>query len=216
MEFYHVLNRGVDKRIIFQDNQDYVRFERNLFLLNNKHDAPTNDWTIRVRMENNNRERLVTIHSYCLMPNHYHLLLSPVIENGVSLFMKKVNMGYSRYFNERNNRSGTLWQSKYKSILLENDTHFMYIPFYIHLNALDLSLPEWRTGDVTNFKKAISDLHSYRWSSHNMFLNPEKIVGSIIENSDFVTMHSNQTKYLDEIKNIISSNKIATQSEYIE
>ena len=216
MDFYHVLNRGVDKRVVFQDKQDYVRFQRNLFLLNDIHDAPTNEWTIKARLRNNKREKIVTIHAYCLMNNHYHILLSPLVENGISLFMKKVNAGYSRYFNERNERKGALWQGKYKCIPIKQDNHFEYIPFYIHLNSLDISMPKWRTGGVTNFNKALSFLDKYRWSSHDIFLNPEKAPGSIIDGSFFATKNSNQVKYLNEIKNIISTKSQAEPSYFIE
>lgn len=210
------MNRGVDKRVVFQDVQDYVRFERNLFLLNDTANASTNEWTISARMRNNQREKLVTIHAYCLMTNHYHLLLSPLVDDGISLFMKKINAGYSRYFNERNERTGALWQGKYRSIHLVDDNHFKYIPFYIHLNALDISMPKWRTGDITDFKKAFTILSKYRWSSHDIYLNPEKMPGSIIDASFFTDIYSNQIKYLNTIQKIISKETHATASVDIE
>lgn len=216
MEFYHVLNRGVDKRVVFNNKQDYVRFERNLQLLNTSDDAPTNDWTIRKRMLAKAQNKLVTIHAYCLMPNHYHLLLSPLTDNGISLFMKKINMGYARYFNEQNDRSGSLWQGKYKSILIDNQAHLNYIPFYIHLNALDLTLPQWREGKASSFKKAMDHLNAYRWSSHEKFLDPSHALNSIVQDSFFIKHQKNQTIYLDEIKNIINSKELASGSTIIE
>ncbi len=112
------------------------------------------------------RKLLVHIHAFCLMPNHYHLLLSPAIENGIALFMKKLGMGYAKYFNERYGRSGALWQGKYKRIRIARDAHFLYIPYYIHLNPLDLSHAEWRHGKVKNVWKALEYLKAYRWSSY--------------------------------------------------
>jgi putative transposase len=154
MEFFHILNRVVDKRVVFNDPQDYTRFVRNLFILNTNISHPHNEWSLALREQTIPKQKLVDIHAYCLMPNHYHMLISESIENGIPKFMKKINMGYSKYFNERNQRVGALWQGKYKSIHISEDPHFMYIPYYIHLNALDLSIPKWRDGKVTHISKA--------------------------------------------------------------
>ena len=109
---------------------------------------------------------LVNIHFFCLMPNHYHLLVSPLAKDGIPLFMKKLNMGYAKYFNEKNKRVGALFQGKYKSVHIERDAHFLWLPYYIHFNPLDLKMPEWREGKIRNAKKASDYLESYRWSSH--------------------------------------------------
>lgn len=216
MDFYHVINRGVDKRVVFNDAQDYTRFARNLYLLNDIHNVPTNEWSINLRLRNNSREKLVTVHAYCLMPNHYHLLLSAEAENGIPLFMKKINAGYSRYFNERNDRMGTLWQGRYKGIYINSDSHFNHIPFYIHLNALDFTMPKWRTGGINDFQKALRVLNTYKWSSHNLFLNPVTIPGSVIDGSVFAKMFSNQIKYINNIQDIISTKSLAVASKNIE
>jgi len=100
------------------------------------------------------------------MPNHYHLLLSPAVDNGIPLFIKKLNGGYAKYFNEKYQRTGSLWQGKYKRILIKRDAHLLYIPHYIHLNPLDLSHPEWRRGAVRSISSALAALQKYRWSSH--------------------------------------------------
>jgi len=196
MEFHHVLNRGVDKRTIFLDEKDYVRFIHNLFVFNDKKNVDPNSGYhhrrsqlpeeedrstnteyrdvgrpyIRER-ERKERELLVHIHAFCLMSNHYHLLLSPAIEDGIPLFMKKLNGGYAKYFNERYERSGALFQGKYKSVPIENDRHFMFIPFYIHFNPLDLKMKEWRESKLKNVHTALSHLEKYRWSSHLDYSN---------------------------------------------
>ena len=99
------------------------------------------------------------------MPNHYHLLLAPCVENGISKFMKKVNMGYAKYFNEKYKRSGALFEGRYKSVVIKNDAHFLHIPYYIHANPLDLIMPEWREKKIDDYKKAAKFLENYRWSS---------------------------------------------------
>ena len=87
------------------------------------------------------------------MSNHYHLLLTPAVENGIALFMKKINGGYVKYFNEKYERKGTLFEGKYKRIIIKNEAHFIHLPYYIHLNPLDLAAPEWRERKIKNYKK---------------------------------------------------------------
>jgi putative transposase len=169
MEFWHLIGRGVDKRDVVLDDEDRVRFIHDLYVFNDAN--PTPNFILPGRHENNRkRERLVDIHVFCLMKNHYHLLVSECAEGGISLFMRKLNMGYTKYFNEKYERSGALWQGKYRKVLIERDAHFLYIPFYIHLNPLDYVAPEWRDGKVKNVHKALESLLKYRWSSHLDYL----------------------------------------------
>ena len=177
-EFYHVLNRGVDKRDIFMDDEDRFRFIHDLFEFNDTNPAGLIYYNFRkspaqsldVRRPEYQRDMLVNIHAFAMMPNHYHLLLSPITENGISLFMKKLNGGYAKYFNEKYVRTGALFQGKYKSVLIENERHFLYIPYYIHFNPLDLHAPEWRERRIVKKNEAIAFLDTYRWSSHMDYL----------------------------------------------
>ncbi|MEK7077754.1 MAG: transposase, partial [Patescibacteria group bacterium] len=105
MELVHVLNRGVDKRTIFLDDEDRFRFIHDLFEFNdqgrvnnvfylfNKYNDIASHYIER------KRKLLVDIHAFCLMPNHYHLLLSPRVDDGIVKFMKKLGIGYAKYFN---------------------------------------------------------------------------------------------------------------------
>ena len=162
-EIYHVVNRGVDRRTIVEDDKDRVRFVHNLFMLNNKKHVDPNH---RFKHDHASRELLIRIHAWCLMPNHYHLLVSEIQEGSLSLFMRKLNMGYAKYFNEKYHRTGYLWQGVFRKINVQRDAHFLHIPYYIHLNPLDLVIPEWREGKVRDIKKAHDYLISYRWSSY--------------------------------------------------
>lgn len=172
-DIFHVLNRGVDKRKIFLDNQDYFRFIHDLFEFNNQERVNTvfysfykfNDIGCRNISDRKPRKLLVDIHAFCLMPNHYHLLLSSKVENGIPKFMKKINMGYAKYFNEKYKRKGTLFESRYKSILITEHAHFLHLPYYIHLNPLDLKFPLWREKKLKNYEEAMIFLEKYRWSS---------------------------------------------------
>lgn len=175
----HVLNRGVDKRDIFIDDQDRLRFIHDLFEFNDEANATNNYYSFQKLNviarryiehnrppEKNPRKLLVAVHAFCVMQNHYHLLLNEYNEKGITRFIKKLNMGYARYFNEKYQRSGALFQGRYKSVPVVTDRHFIYLPYYIHLNPLDLYYPEWRQRTLPNTQNAINFLKTYRWSSH--------------------------------------------------
>ena len=178
MEIYHVLNRGVDKKQIFLDKQDYSRFIHDLYEFNDQDRTGLNFYKFRDYVKNGKisklnkkpRKLLVDILAFCLMPNHYHLMVSPKMNNGIPQFMKKLNAGYSKYFNQKYERVGTLFQGRYKKILITDNTHFLHLPFYIHFNPLDISHSEWRENKISNPKTALEFLKSYRWSSHLDYL----------------------------------------------
>jgi len=214
MELYHVLNRGVDKREVVLADEDRVRFLHDLFVFNDQLTV-LHPKMLERKEEARTRKLLVHIHAFCLMGNHYHLLVSEAISGGIPLFMKKLNMGYAKYFNDKYQRSGALWQGRYKKILIERDAHFLYIPYYIHLNALDFSMPEWREGKVKNTEKALEYLRNYRWSSHLDYLG-EKNFSSLTERKFLAGSIGTKSHYEKEITHIISDTDIATRSEMLE
>ena len=191
MELYHALNRGTDKRQIFMEQSDYVRFVHDLYVYNDKKPA-TNMWYSHAHNEvglhyiERERQPLVHIHGWCLMRNHYHLLLSECIEGGITQFLRKLNTGFTNHFNAKYERSGVLFQGKTKKVLIENDAHFLYILHYIHLNPLDYhtETSEWRTGNVSSARKALEHLHKYCWSSFLDYCG-EKNFPSIIDQDLF-------------------------------
>ncbi len=176
MEIYHALNRGVDGRNIFLDDHDRARFVHNLFEFNDLEPALTVR-NVDLRSPHLKRDRhaarklLVAIHGWTLMDNHYHLLLSELIEGGLTLFLRKLNIGYAKYFNEKYERAGTLFQGRTKKVLIEQHAHFLYILHYLHLNPLDYlkGAEEWRVrskGSIRDMHEALDNLDSYRWSSY--------------------------------------------------
>ncbi|MEK7077680.1 MAG: hypothetical protein AAB928_01120, partial [Patescibacteria group bacterium] len=80
-------------------------------------------------------------------------------------FMKKLGIGYAKYFNIKYERKGTLFEGRYKFVNVKNESHFIHLPYYIHLNPLDLFAPEWRQNRVKNLNGALEFLKGYRWSS---------------------------------------------------
>ena len=218
MDFYHVFNRGVDKRTVVIDESDRLRFLQGLYLYNNADHIIRN--VSRVTSQSifqQPRKQLVDIHAFCLMDNHYHLLLSPVDDDPahISAFMRKVNMGYAKYFNEKYDRSGALWQGKYKSILIQKDTHFLYIPHYIHLNALDTKLPQWREGKIKDVEAALKILRDYRWSSYRSYLG-ENHYKSITNRLELTKIIGEPARQMVEIERIITQPKKAADSELLE
>ena len=171
MELYHVLNRGVEKRTIFMDDRDRFRFVHGLGLFNTAKPATNTTYLLENDyidfVSRYGKDPIVDIHAWCLMKNHYHLLLSERVEKGITLFIRKLNVGYARYFNERYKRSGYLFQGRTKKILIHSDAHFFHILHYIHLNPLDYlpSARQWRNDRVGDGGKAKAHLEKYRWSS---------------------------------------------------
>lgn len=138
-EYYHIFNRGVDKRIIFNSPQDPGRFLEGMREFNTiepivslYHNANKNR---RSSTPPNVQEgKLVDIIAYCLNPNHYHLILRQVSENGISKFLQRLGTGYTNYFNEKYKRSGALFQGRFKSVYIENNEQLLHVSVYVNLN----------------------------------------------------------------------------------
>ena len=129
MDLYHICNRGVEKREVFLDDGDRARFVHDLFVMNDANASPNYIEQLRgsISYEKHDRDLLVHIYAWCIMPNHYHILLSPVDDDPskLSLFAQKLGMGYSKFFNEKYQRSGALWQGKYRKVHIQRDAHFL-------------------------------------------------------------------------------------------
>jgi len=135
-EFYHVYNRGVDKREIFQDRFDYLRFLKSLQEFNCVENIGSiYEQSFRKRSSLGcSAPKLVEIVAYCLNPNHYHLILKQVVEKGIEKFMHKVGSGYSKYFNNKHKRSGTLFQGKFQAINIDSNEYLLYLSAYVNNN----------------------------------------------------------------------------------
>ncbi|OGE80345.1 MAG: hypothetical protein A2826_02725 [Candidatus Doudnabacteria bacterium RIFCSPHIGHO2_01_FULL_43_23] len=176
-QIYHIYNRGVEKRNIFLDEKDYYRFIHDIYEFNDSNPARNLGFHF-ARLSGNSgkresrtpRKMLVEVLCFCLMPNHYHLLLKQRTSGGITEFMRKLGTGYTNYFNKKNDRVGSLFQGRYKSVHIKNDQQLFYIPHYIHLNPLDLKYPEWREKKVGSISSSVSYLESYRWSSYLDFI----------------------------------------------
>ena len=139
--FYHIYNRGVEKRTIFQDKQDYRVFLHYLKLYLSPPDK-TKGQTVKInntifktpRRPLNNYHQKLELLAYCLMPNHFHLLVKQKKSRTIEFFMRSLLTKYSVYFNKRYDRVGSLFQGPYKAVLVENDNQLLHLSRYIHLN----------------------------------------------------------------------------------
>lgn len=172
-QIYHIYSRGVEKRTIFLDNQDYLRATHNLYEFNDENPAVNlyykqpilRSYLSYEALPHKNRKPIVEILAYALMPNHYHFLLRQLQHNGITDFMHKVGTGYAMYFNQRYQRNGALFQGPFQAIRITKEAHFLHLPFYIHANPLDLKFPEWRERNLKDAKASFDYLKQYRWSS---------------------------------------------------
>ncbi|MCK4918689.1 MAG: transposase [Candidatus Pacebacteria bacterium] len=132
-QYYHIYNRGTDKRIIFIDKFDLQRFQQGMEEFNNIEPIGSLR-TCSAPSAAGTSFKLVDIIVFSLNPNHYHFILTPLVEGGIEKFMQKLGAGYTMYFNEKYKRTGVLFQGRYKSILIKTDDYLMYISAYINLN----------------------------------------------------------------------------------
>ena len=107
-------------------------------------------------------------------------------------------MGYAMYFNQKYKRSGALFQGRYKTVHVSNEAHFIHLPYYIHLNPLDLAMPEWRNRKLKNYNKATEVLNNYRWSSHLDYLGKENFP-SVTQRNFLLDFFDGTTGYKNKI-----------------
>ncbi len=145
-EHYHIFNRGVDKREIFSDTQDYERFLLSMNLLNDKNDGLMIGWrdykksnskaTLNnfLKLSFRKRTRLVEIVAYCLNPNHYHFILKQVSDKGIEKFMHKIGISHTKHYNDKYERNGALFQGTYKAIMIDSNEYLLYLSSYVNNN----------------------------------------------------------------------------------
>lgn len=174
-EYYHIYNRGVDKQNIFKDKNDYLRFLDSMnFYSKIKTGSLEGDPVLRVE-----------IICYCLNPNHFHFLLKQLIDKGIEDFMHRLGVSHAMYFNKKYNRSGSLFQGRYKSIRIKNNSGLLWLSAYINGN------PEIH--DIVRAK-------DYPWSSYLECL--KKISSQRGDKSIILDQFKNQNEY-QEFTNLV-------------
>jgi putative transposase len=187
-EFYHLYNRGVEKRKIFLCRADYERFEALLYLANQSEpvDLKYQGRSFVEMCEVRAGESLVEVVAYCLMPNHFHLLVRERVEGGIAKFMQKVTTGYTMYFNKRNERSGALFEGTYKARHVSDDRYFRYLISYIHLNPIKLFDSKWKENDIQNRTGAERYLERYEHSSYLDYVGKDRAQALILEKKTLI------------------------------
>jgi len=171
--FFHVYNRGTDKRVIFLDTADYQRFLELLYLCNSKKSVNVRDVrkTYDSIFDYERGVPLVSIGAYCVMPNHFHMLLTSNVDEGISHFLGKLCTAYAMYFNKRYVRTGALFQGKFKSEYADTDEYLKYLFSYIHLNPVKLIQGNWKKDGIDDAENAMNYLEQYRYSSFSDYTN---------------------------------------------
>jgi len=179
-EWYHCFTRGVDKRRTFQSTTDYRRFQQVLYLCNSDIAVHRSDLQHLSHADIFSYPRgkpLVELGAYCIMPNHFHLLIQEIVEGGVARFMQKVGTAYGMYFNIKNKRIGNLFVKPFRSKHVDDDAYLRHVAQYIHLNPVELFDPTWKTATQKNITRLESKLRGYEFSSLAEYLSldrPEK------------------------------------------
>ena len=133
-EYYHIFNRGNNKRPIFLDGYDLDRFFLSMQEFNSE-DLVGSIYEHRFdKKKPNDSSKLVEFICYCLNPNHYHFLVKQVIDDGVVKFMHRLGTGYTKYFNQKHENSGSLFQGTYKAKHIDTNEYLLHLSVYINLN----------------------------------------------------------------------------------
>ena len=160
-EYYHIYNRGIEKMPIFRDEKDYLKFKRGLKDFNN-----TSYYEERAAMVREygfkelssfleKAERVVEIVAYCLIPNHFHLILKQLMTGGIPKFLHKIGTSFTNFINKKYDRSGSLFQGPYKAIHIDNNDYLLWLSGYVNGNA-----------EI----HGIAEAEKYQWSSYGSFL----------------------------------------------
>lgn len=222
--FYHLYNRGVEKRLIFQDSQDYAVFLSYLkeYLLPKDEEELTSRLLdpetsykekadILKLLKLNNFANEITLLAYCLMPNHFHLLVKQNGPNSIDKFMNSLGTRYAGYFNRKYKRIRALYQDVYKAVLVESDSQLLYLSSYIHRNPLKRIRKSKlaSTGDVSRaYFLQPSSYPDYLCQRHTTWVHPENILSYFSQNNPQFSYQSfvEQLEDLSPIANLVIEN----------
>lgn len=205
-QIYHIVNRGVDKRPIFNEWRDFQRFLETSAYYQREEQSPRFSYLtpeeLKKILDIPPKQKIVEIICYCLIPNHFHFLLKQNKNNGISKFLSLVSNSYIRYFNTKYKRRGTLLEGNFRSVLIEDENQLLHVSRYIHLNP------------VSSF--ITKDLKNYRWSSYHSFIDPKiksiincqtnlilEHFSSMKKYQKFVIDHQDYAQQLEKIKHLL-------------
>jgi len=229
-EIYHAVIRSVGDTVIFNDKNDFYRGVFSIYEFNNTNSVEI--WerrrarSIFKKQEKQNvgcptphilqngggdniyidkRDNLVEILAFCFMPNHIHLLLRQIKDNGITDFMKKVGGGYANYFNKKYERKGHLF-NRFCAVYVKTDEQLKNVFVYIHANSISLIEPGWKESGIENPKKVIKFLEKYKWSSYQDYLG-KKNFPSVTEREFMSEVMDHQQGCREAVENWIKYKK---------
>ena len=193
--YYHIYNRGVEKRDIFLDEQDYAVFLNYL----KKYLSPSSS---RSGSDPHELATEIDLLSFCLMPNHFHLLVKQSTRSGITKLVRAICTNYVMYFNKKYERVGTLFQGKYKAVLVNKDAYLLHLSRYIHLNPFPKSNPKFyeyssysyylgkksanwlKTNEILNYfksarKTGLKDMLSYESFVDDYKIDSQEYLGNL-------------------------------------
>lgn len=212
---YHIVNRGNAAVPIFRDKCDYRRFVQTFLYYQNNN--PGLRFSFFTRLGNKDREKilqdlkikkdlLVEIIGYCLMPNHFHFLVRQLKKDGIANFVKLTTDSYSRYFNIRHKRRGSLFEGRFKAVRIETDEQLLHVSRYIHLNPFS----SYVVKDINNLLEyPFSSLPEYLDEAKEKICEKDIILGqfpNIAKYQKFLIDQADYQRSLDEIRHQLLEN----------
>lgn len=200
--YYHVFNRGVAHQPTFLRERDYERFLFYLSYYRHKEAPVRLSKLLQIPKDVRNKilegleianDVIVEIVAYCCMPNHFHILLKQRADGGVSLFMRKVTDGYTRYFNTKHQRVGPVFQGAFKAVHISNNEQLLHVSRYIHLNP------------VVSAVVRKNDFLAYPWSSLKNYMNNK--ISSFVNSQPILENFRDPQKYLEFVNDQIDYGK---------
>ena len=194
-EIYHIVVRAIDDNVIFKDIDDHYRGIFSIYEFNNIKSV-----TIRERRRErlkikkcrdrvsadsasfvDLRDKLVEVLVFCLMPNHFHLLVKQLKDDGIVKFMSKMGAGLGGYFNKKYNRKGHVFQNRFEAVHIKTEEQLKIVWAYIHANPVSLIEPKWKEKGIQNLDEVIKFLEEiYKWFSYQDYIG-KKNFPSVIE-----------------------------------
>jgi len=209
-EYYHLFNRGIDKRIIFKSKNDFERFMVLLFISNSQQEFKLHNLINQQHkifeeiMVLDKGEPLVSIGAWCLMDNHFHILVRQEIDGGITKFMQKLGTGYSMFFNLKYQRQGALFGGPFKSKCIKADDNYMRQLFsYIHLNSLDVEFSGWDKNKNIKNKEMKNFLEIYRYSSYQDYVGFDRVESNILNKASFPDYFQSQKSFKEFVENYL-------------
>jgi REP-associated tyrosine transposase len=184
-EIYHVVLKAMDGTLLFKNNNDYYRGIFSIYEFNNSLPVSIKDRRIVINRFKNkifrgpssgrlvledNRDKLVEVWAFSLMPDHIHLLLKQIQDHGITRYASKTGTGFAGYYNRKYKRRGHLFQNRFYSVHVNNDDQLRNAFTYIHTNPLSIFSPNWKDIRMKNPEECLDFLSNYKWSSYQDYI----------------------------------------------